>query len=519
MLTGYGLARRIHIALIALLVIGVAGSFWMSVRARSTAEDRAVEQAQVIADSSLTLVFRPDDLQHDATSERIRELTRSIDDVVLDPSDFDTVTLFSGSGEILFSTEDGNIGQRFAGERARIRTAFRGEPQARLVDDTLSVLVGLRFPSGVGNTAAVELSRPADDITGAAAPWRTNMFFLGGALALVLLAAGAPMFRGSTSVDPSESAADARAGDPGTPGRRAGETDRGTAAGDEGRGGGSPARRDARTGSGATPEPLARPVPRHPRGAAVDAAGAARPADRAGSRIRGTCRQGGGRGEIARAAAPQRDRRARPDRRRAPGQAGRRRGSRPRRAEAGRSRGHGPAGGARRGADAALDDDPGTGRPPATGRALAGTPGGAGCRAARIAPRARRDGRDAAGAGRRPDRVGRRTRRAARAPNRRAARRRAHRRAPDRQGRARQHASVASCRAGRARGGARRAGSVGPGGVPGPGGRGGAASCRRAREHGEGIRGPGGRSGGRSGGSERARGGRRRRPRSCEIGI
>ncbi|MGI8615672.1 MAG: hypothetical protein ACR2L4_02660 [Actinomycetota bacterium] len=205
MLTGYGLARRIHIALIGLLVIGVVGSFWMTLRARSTAEERAVEQAQVIADSSLTLVFRPDDLQHDASPERIRELARSIDDVVLDPSDFDTVTLFSSSGEILFSTEDGNIGQRLAGERPRIRTAFRGEPQARLIDDTLSVLVGLRFPSGVGSAAAVELSRPADDITGAAAPWRTNMFFLGGALALVLLAAGAPMLRGGNSIETAES--------------------------------------------------------------------------------------------------------------------------------------------------------------------------------------------------------------------------------------------------------------------------------------------------------------------------
>lgn len=205
MLTGYGLARRIHIALIGLLVIGVVGSFWMTLRARSTAEERAVEQAQVIADSSLTLVFRPDDLQHDASPERIRELARSIDDVVLDPSDFDTVTLFSSSGEILFSTEDGNIGQRLAGERPRIRTAFRGEPQARLIDDTLSVLVGLRFPSGVGSPAAVELSRPADDITGAAAPWRTNMFFLGGALALVLLAAGAPMLRGGNSIETAES--------------------------------------------------------------------------------------------------------------------------------------------------------------------------------------------------------------------------------------------------------------------------------------------------------------------------
>jgi hypothetical protein len=204
MLTGNGLARRVHVALIGLLVLGVAGSFWMGVRARSTAEIRAVEQAQVIADSSLTLVFKPDDLQHDASPERIRELSRSIDDVVLDPSDFETVTLFSGSGEILFSTEDGNIGLRLAGERQRIRAAFRGQPQARLVDHTLSVLVGLRFPSGVGSAAAVEMSRPAEDITGAAGPWRTNMFFLGGALALVLLAAGAPIRRGAESKDLAE---------------------------------------------------------------------------------------------------------------------------------------------------------------------------------------------------------------------------------------------------------------------------------------------------------------------------
>ncbi|MDQ4108726.1 MAG: hypothetical protein M3138_07995, partial [Actinomycetota bacterium] len=205
MLIGNGLARRVHVALIALLVIWVAGSFWMSVRARATALERAVEQARVIADSSLTLVFRPDDLQHEASPERIRDLSRSVDDVVLDPSDFTTVTLFSGSGKILFSTEDGNIGQQLSGERRRIRNAFRGQPQSRLIDGTLSVLVGLRFPSGVGSTAAVELSRPADDIAGAAGPWRTNTFFLGGALALVLLAAGAPLRRGAATTDPAES--------------------------------------------------------------------------------------------------------------------------------------------------------------------------------------------------------------------------------------------------------------------------------------------------------------------------
>lgn len=223
MLTGNGLARRVHVALIALLVLGVAGSFWMSLGARSTAQERAVEQAEDLVESSLTLVFRPDDLQRDASPERIRELTRAIDDVVLDPSDFETVTLFAPSGEILFSTEDGNIGQRLSGERPRIRTAYRADPQARLVDDTLSVMVGLHFPSGVGSTAAVELSRPADDIAGAAGPWRTNMFFLGGALILVVLAAGASARRGADAAPAQELRARVPvipARQPGAPARR-----------------------------------------------------------------------------------------------------------------------------------------------------------------------------------------------------------------------------------------------------------------------------------------------------------
>jgi hypothetical protein len=193
---GNGLAARMHLALIVLLVVGVGGSYWMSTRARSAAQTRATDQAQVIADSSLTLVFRPDDLEHQASVDRVRELARSIDDVVLEPSDFETVSLFSASGQVLFSTKDGEIGHRLAGERDRIRAAYRGEPQANLVNDTLSVMVGLHFPSGVGDPAAVELTRPATEIAAAAGPWRTNMFFLGGALLLVGVAVSGAGRRG-----------------------------------------------------------------------------------------------------------------------------------------------------------------------------------------------------------------------------------------------------------------------------------------------------------------------------------
>jgi hypothetical protein len=184
---GNGLARRVHVALVALLTLGLIGSFWMSLQARSNAETRVVRQAREITSDSLTLIFRPDDLLRPVTGERLRDLSRQVDDVILDPSDFEGVTLFSSSGQILFSTDDGEIGQRLAGERTRVRDAFRGETQVRTVGDELAVMVGLRFPSGVGDAAAVELSLPADDVTGAAGPWRTNMWFLGGALALVVL--------------------------------------------------------------------------------------------------------------------------------------------------------------------------------------------------------------------------------------------------------------------------------------------------------------------------------------------
>ena len=183
-----GLARRIHLALIVLLSLGLIGSFWLSMRARSDAEAAAIRQARDIVDDSLTVVFQPDDLAVPASGDRLRELAREVDDVVVDPSDFDHVTLFSGSGEILFSTEDGAIGQRLAGERTRVREAFQGEPQLRIAGDELSVLVGLRFPSGIGETAAVELTRSVTEIAAAAGPWRTNMLFLGGALGLVIIA-------------------------------------------------------------------------------------------------------------------------------------------------------------------------------------------------------------------------------------------------------------------------------------------------------------------------------------------
>src|ERR687888_1483332 len=115
-LKGYGRIARALLAILgALLVLGIAGSLLMSVHARHSARDQIVHQAQTITDSSLTLAFTPADLTAPASSERASELSSQIQAIVLDPSDFDSVTLFSPEGTILYSTAASRIGSQLPG--------------------------------------------------------------------------------------------------------------------------------------------------------------------------------------------------------------------------------------------------------------------------------------------------------------------------------------------------------------------------------------------------------------------
>ncbi len=56
------IARNLLIGVAILLVVGIAGSVYMGARARNTAIKTTVDQATEIADNSLGLVFRPEDL-------------------------------------------------------------------------------------------------------------------------------------------------------------------------------------------------------------------------------------------------------------------------------------------------------------------------------------------------------------------------------------------------------------------------------------------------------------------------
>ncbi len=185
-LKGYGRIARAVLAIIAaLLIAGIAGSFVMGVRARTEAERTVISQAQAIADGSLTLVFTPADVDSPATPERSFELTAQVEAVVIDPSDIDEVTLYSPEGLVLYSTQQSLIGTQQISEKERVKEALKGQPQPEASTGRYSVMLPLRFRSGVGGPAAVELIRPDTPIATAAAPWRTNALFLTGMLVLL----------------------------------------------------------------------------------------------------------------------------------------------------------------------------------------------------------------------------------------------------------------------------------------------------------------------------------------------
>lgn len=178
-LKGYGrFTRTLLAALGGLLILGIVGSLLMGIRARSTTQEAIIEQATVIADRSLTLAFSPSDLSVPVGTARATSLTEHIGSIVMDPSEFESVTLFRPDGMILYSTQQSLIGTQLPGEQDRIMEALKGEAQTRSFDGNFSVLLPLRFRSGAGGPAAVEFTRPDAAIRAASGPWNTNALFL-----------------------------------------------------------------------------------------------------------------------------------------------------------------------------------------------------------------------------------------------------------------------------------------------------------------------------------------------------
>ena len=106
------IARTLLIALAALLAVGMVGSLFMGVRATSQAKAAATEQARSIVENSLPIVLAPSDVATPASDAHADLITQAITPVVLDPTAYDVVTIWSDSGTIVFATDRSLIGQR-----------------------------------------------------------------------------------------------------------------------------------------------------------------------------------------------------------------------------------------------------------------------------------------------------------------------------------------------------------------------------------------------------------------------
>ena len=184
----YRIARTLLLALAALLAVGAVGSMFLGSQAVSQAKDSAIDQAKTIVENSLPLTLSPGDISAPATDAKADLITAKITPVLLDPSTWDDVAIWSLDGQIVYSTDRTLIGQRPEEARTSVRDATeRGTISSEQTDGMFSVLVPLRFRSDGPVNAAIQMARPDDVIAAAGRPWRYNAILMTAGLIVALL--------------------------------------------------------------------------------------------------------------------------------------------------------------------------------------------------------------------------------------------------------------------------------------------------------------------------------------------
>jgi hypothetical protein len=175
----YRIARTLLLALAALLAVGAVGSMFLGSRAVSQAKASAVDQARTIVENSLPLTLSPGDVSAPATDSKADLITSKITPVLLDPSAWDDVAIWSLDGQIVYATDRSLIGQRPDEARSSVREATEnGTVSSEQRDGMFSVLIPLRFRSDGPIGAAMQLARPDDLIAAAGRPWRYNAILM-----------------------------------------------------------------------------------------------------------------------------------------------------------------------------------------------------------------------------------------------------------------------------------------------------------------------------------------------------
>ena len=175
----YRIARTMLLALAALLAVGAVGSILLSVQAINQAKSNAVDQARSIVENSLPLVLSPTDVNSEATDSEADQITVKITPVVLDPTTYDDVAIWSTDGTIVYATDHSLIGQRPDEARSAVTDATtHGTVSWDQRDGTFSVLVPLHLRADAPIAAAVQLARPDGPIAAAGRPWQFAAIFM-----------------------------------------------------------------------------------------------------------------------------------------------------------------------------------------------------------------------------------------------------------------------------------------------------------------------------------------------------
>jgi hypothetical protein len=175
----YRIARTMLLASAALLAVGAVGSILLSVQAINHAKSNAVDQARFIVETSLPIILSPSDVASVVTDTRADLITDKITSVVLDPTPYDSVAIWSTDGTIVYATDRSLIGQRPEEARSAVTEATtRGTVSWDQRDGSFSVLVPLHLRSDAPIAAAVQLARSDGPIAAAGRPWQFAALFM-----------------------------------------------------------------------------------------------------------------------------------------------------------------------------------------------------------------------------------------------------------------------------------------------------------------------------------------------------
>jgi chromosome segregation ATPase len=188
-----GALRTMRMGVLAfalLLIVGAIACYAISSKAVASARSDATLEAKGVADSLVNGILTPEDLTATVTLERAKEIDDALRDGRFDSTGFDTVTVWSGDGTAVYSSDRNRLGDQVPAEVSHLKAVIDDGASSRVVEDVFSAYAPL------ANGAVVEFDRPYGPIAATGRP----MHLAAGLFALLFVGTIYIMFRLSRSI-------------------------------------------------------------------------------------------------------------------------------------------------------------------------------------------------------------------------------------------------------------------------------------------------------------------------------